>query len=94
MNFLQQGNSPETFFLTADHGRLYVMRQPTKNLLGQILGTNDSDQDGQLALECLDPKTGQTAWSARNLGYTVVSIPYFLRRSAWLCGRALGRTTR
>ena len=80
INYLQQGMTAESFFLESAGGKLYVLRQPTKNLLGELLGAPPVE-NGQLALECLDAKTGRTAWSARNLNATIVSAPYLYQ---WL----------
>jgi outer membrane protein assembly factor BamB len=77
INLLQQGMSTDCFCLTAAGGKLLVLRPPTKNLLGEMLG-GDPVQDGMLTLECLDASTGKTVWRAPRLGMTIISAPYVL----------------
>ena len=89
---LQQGMSPESFFLTFAGGKLFAGRRPVKNVLGQILG-NESPEDNSWHMDCLDPTSGKTIWTARQLGATIVSAPYVVHDVAFIAGVAADNST-
>jgi outer membrane protein assembly factor BamB len=88
MNCLQQGMTPESFSIVAARGKLFVLRPPTKNLLGELLG-GDSAQDVVIAIECLDAANGKTLWRTPKLNMMLVSVPYILDRTEYLIGVSL-----
>jgi outer membrane protein assembly factor BamB len=85
INCLQQGMTPESFSIVAARGKLFVMRPPTKNLLGELLG-GDSAQDVVIAIECLDEANGKTLWRAPKQNMMLVSAPYIVDRTEYLLG--------
>ncbi|HEV3418115.1 MAG TPA: PQQ-binding-like beta-propeller repeat protein [Pirellulales bacterium] len=91
-NYLQQGVSFDSFYMVSAGGKLLAMRQGSKNLLGELLG-GQSSQDNNLHLECLDAASGKTVWSARGLGVTVVSVPYVVDGVAYVAGIAANNST-
>ena len=82
INCLQQGMAAEDFSLVASGGKLFVLRPPTKNLLGELLG-GDAAQDVVVAIECLDATNGKTLWRAPKLNMMLVSAPYVVDRTEY-----------
>jgi outer membrane protein assembly factor BamB len=85
INCLQQGMTAESFSLVASGGKLFVLRPPTKNLLGELLGS-DAPQDVTVAFECLDATNGKTLWRAPKMNMYIESAPFLLDRTAYLLG--------
>ena len=85
INCLQQGMTSESFSIVAARGKLFVLRPPTKNLLGELLGA-DGPQDVTVAFECLDATSGKTLWRSPRMNMFIESAPYLLDRTAYLIG--------
>lgn len=92
MNLLQQGMTPDSFSVRAIGGKLLVLRPPTKNLLGELLG-NDAPQDVVLAIECLDAATGKTLWRAPRLNINITSAPFLLDGVEYILGISSNNST-
>jgi len=89
---LQQGISPEGFFLVAAGHKLLAGRRGSTNLLGQLLG-GQLPQDNSLRLDCLDPASGKLVWSANQLDATIVSTPYVVDDVVYVAGIAANNST-
>lgn len=92
MNSLQQGIMPDSFALKAIGGKLLVLRPPTKNVLGEILGS-DAAQNVTLAVECLEASTGKTVWRAPTLDVTITSAPFVFDEVEYLLGISTNNST-
>ncbi len=87
-DILQQGMSPESFFLVAADGKLLAGRRPVRNAQGQF-GGSSTPEENTWHLDCLDPASGKTLWTARNLEATILSTPYVVSDVAYVV--ALGQ---
>jgi outer membrane protein assembly factor BamB len=70
-------SSTDCFALVPSGGKLFVMRPPVTNQLGETLAA-DSARDVSLAIECLDAVSGKTLWRAPKLNVFVLAGPYLV----------------
>jgi outer membrane protein assembly factor BamB len=82
---LQQGMSPESFFLVAAGGKLLAGRRPVRNAQGQF-GGSPMPENNTWHMDWLDPVTGKTLWTARDLEATIISPPFVLHDIAYVIG--------
>lgn len=70
-------SSTNCFALVPSGGKLFVMRPPVRNQLGETLAP-DSARNVSLAIECLDAASGKTLWRAPLLNVFVLAGPYLV----------------
>jgi outer membrane protein assembly factor BamB len=77
INYAQGEPWTDCFALVPSGGKLFVMRPPVTNQLGETLAP-DAARDVALAIECLDVVSGKTLWRAPKLNVSVLAGPYLV----------------